>query len=788
MNSVPSQDRGQALSPTAKTAPVGAEKSSPARGNFLGHPVGLFLLFTVEMWERFSYYGMRGLLVLYLISVMAVQQLKPGVYTNHLEFAEINDKSEAIAAQSRTFQVVVGNDQAPQSVTTPTNQGNPELKIQRLRRAEDPKAPGQKVWEPDSTADAAAAVVVKGQQGEKKSFDHVETAYRVSNPTDHAIKLRVGMNRGAKSDDRTYFTVNDNPGKVTAEIAPDKDLKPGERPFEAIVVANTHDSGRNWLRDDASVLYGWYTGLAYLFPILGGIIADKLIGTHRSMVVGGVLISMGHITLGITGFGELPYNGLGLSLFIMGLAVIVLGTGHFKPTVSVMVGQLYKEGDPRRDGAFTIFYMGINLGAFLCAFVCGTLGEKVGWHWGFGSAAVGMLLGLGLYLLLKPMFLRGIGDAPRSNATRTSVLFFSASLLLSAAFAALYHFGAMASLGRVFALIQANQVLSVAVAAVLVVGVLAWAAWFVSMNRKEDRGPVVTIFVFMLFNAFFWIAFEQAGSSINLFTDQDTDRSVRLPAWLTDFCDSTSLIPGLIIAFVGLLCAVFLGVMIFVYNTRRRYKLASTCLFGFLVALAVLAVGILKPLGYMQWVKGMDAVPTTWFQSVNAGLIFILAPIFSAVWTGLGQRKMNPSQPVKISLGLVFLGVGFILMVIAGRSVFAAHAKAGMLLIFLTYFWHTVGELCLSPTGLSYVTKAAPVKFVSLLMGIWFVSSFIANLGGGLIASKVEAIEQGRIALPWNLGGQADFFMLFVMTSIGAGVVILALTPLLKKLMRHPDD
>jgi POT family proton-dependent oligopeptide transporter len=175
-------------------------------------------------------------------------------------------------------------------------------------------------------------------------------------------------------------------------------------------------------------------------------------------------------------------------------------------------------------------------------------------------------------------------------------------------------------------------------------------------------------------------------------------------------------------------------------------------------------------------------VPTTWFQSVNAGLIFLLAPAFAALWSWLGRRGRDPGQAVKIALGLGFLGVGYVFMVLAGRIALAPGAKASMLFILATYFWHTVGELCLSPTGLSYVTKAAPARYVSLLMGIWFVSTFLANLGGGLVASQVEAIERGEVALPWHLGGQADFFMLFVVSSVAAAVLMLLLAPLMRRL------
>jgi POT family proton-dependent oligopeptide transporter len=453
--------------------------------------------------------------------------------------------------------------------------------------------------------------------------------------------------------------------------------------------------GRGWSRADASVLYGWYTGMAYLLPIVGGWIADRMLGTHRSMIVGGLVIALGHTVLAVSGLGGLGSTALGMSVFVFGLALIVIGTGHFKPCVSVMVGQLYDDGDARRDGAFTIFYMGINLGAFLAAFVCGTLGERVGWHWGFGSAAVGMLAGLALYVALRARLLDDIGRPPPGPNRSVAVML--AGIATAAVVALVYHTGMLATLGS--ALAGRGVTVTLALAAV------AWTVWFVRRLAPEERGPTATIFVFMLFNAVFWLAFEQAGSSLNLFTDLRTDRRL-----------------------------------------------------------------------------GGFEVPTTWFQSINAGLIFVLAPIFAALWSWLGRRGRDPGQAMKIAFGLFFLALGYLFMVAAGRVAVDPAAKAPMMLIVATYFWHTVGELCLSPTGLSYVTKAAPVRYVSLLMGVWFVSTFIANLGGGLVAAQVEAIERGDVRLPWHLGGQADFFMLFVVSSAAAALLMLALAPLMRRL------
>jgi POT family proton-dependent oligopeptide transporter len=561
------------LSPVPSASSLGtASPASPALASgptFLGHPAGLFLLFLVEMWERFSYYGMRALLVLYLTS-----------------------------------------------------------------------------------------------------------------PTTGMLKRPDGAPEGF------------NPG-------------PG------------------WSDNAAGTLYGWYTGLAYLTPVIGGIIADKLIGTHRSMLVGGALIMFGHIALAVSGLGALNNSPAGMSIFIAGLVAIVIGTGHFKPSVSVMVGQLYPPGDPRRDGGFNIFYMGINLGAFLCAFVCGTLGEKVGWHWGFGAAAVGMALGLGLYSLGRPRFLSTIGLAPANRSAVWVLAFLAIGIAISALFGYFYYTGAFTAVqSSLGSFMSKNPGAALTIGLCGAAAVAAGAVAFTLSMPREDRGPVASIFIFMMFNAFFWFAFEQAGSSMTLFTDRYTDASI-----------------------------------------------------------------------------GTWQMPTSWFQSVNPFLIFVFAPLFAMLWTGLGRRRLNPSQPLKIAFGLILLGIGFGILVLGARTIQVEGsgeaqkvlAKAAVWYILGAYFFHTMGELCLSPTGLSYVTKAAPVRFVSLLMGVWFISSFIANLSGGLVAAQTKAIEDGKLTLPWTLGSatgsiQADFFFLFVVTSIGAGLVILVLTPLLKLLMRSSND
>ena len=471
--------------------------------------------------------------------------------------------------------------------------------------------------------------------------------------------------------------------------------------------------GRGWSKAEASALYGWYTGLAYLLPLFGGVIADRLIGTHRSLIAGGVLMALGHLTLAISGSGGLAQSRAGMAIFVSGLTLIIVGTGHFKPTVSVMVGQLYAPTDTRRDGAFTIFYMGINLGAFLCTFVCGTLGERVGWHWGFGAAAVGMAIGLTAYALGRAALIGPVGPPPRAGADLTPLLI-TLALIIAVGAGALYHVGAFTWLGAATGTLLSTGANALLLSLLAILLIVAWTLWFLRRQEPADRGPTLCILVFIVFNALFWIAFEQAGSSLNLFAAEKTERWIAVP-------------------------------------------------------------------GVGAW-----EVPATWFQSVNPLAIMLCGPGFALLWSWLGRRRRDPGQPLKIAIALLLVGLGYVFMVIGSLRA-QDGAKAGMIWLLLTYVLHTWGELCISPTGLAFVTRAAPVRNAAFLMGIWFLSSVVANTLGGLLAAQVEAIEQGTVGLFWygwfRLGGQADFFLLFVISSTAAGVLIALLAPWFKRLL-----
>jgi POT family proton-dependent oligopeptide transporter len=398
--------------------------------------------------------------------------------------------------------------------------------------------------------------------------------------------------------------------------------------------------GFGWSKEQASHLYGWYQGLVYLTPLLGGYLADRLIGTHRSIIIGGIIIASGHFCLAV------PAK----PTFFLGLALIILGTGFFKSNISTMVGQLYSEKDRRRDAAFTIFYMGINLGASMGQIVCPKLADAFNWHVGFSAAGFGMVLGLIVYLLFKRRFLGTIGDVPArrvQQAGKTST---------------------------------AKQ----------------------PLIPLEKRG-IAAIAILAFFNIFFWMAFEQAGSSMTFFAEERTRR-------------------------------VFLG------------------------------LNFLAP----------------YFQSVNSFSVILLAPVFAWMWTRLETRGRAPSTPVRFALGLFLLGSGFIVLVVGARFSDGGSRVSPMWLI-VTYVLHTCGELCLSPVGLSMVTKLAPARFASLAMGAWFFSMFISDLLAGLLAGTVEKIEKGQVF--HLLGGQADFFLMFVVSTFVAGSALLAISPIVKRLM-----
>ncbi len=400
----------------------------------------------------------------------------------------------------------------------------------------------------------------------------------------------------------------------------------------------------------AGAIYGLYTSSVYMLSLPGGWIADRVAGQRKAVLYGGALIAAGNLCLAV------PSSGF----FYTGLAVSALGTGLLKPNISVMVGQLYEPGDSRRDAGFSIFYMGINLGAFVAPLACGYLGQRINWRLGFALAGVGMLLGLLQYIAgakhLAGASLHPAGSAgPADRAKQARRL----RIALAAAGAAV---AMMAALHFTGVLEMTAKVLSDAMGVALLTTVAVFFIWLFSAGRWTplERKRLVVVLVLFAASALFWCVFEQAGSTLNLFAERSTDKRV---------------------------------------------------------------------LGF--------EFPASWLQSLNALFIIMLAPVFAWLWVKLGRRE--PSSPAKFALGLLAAGAGF--AVLAGGAV---KAEGGSLVspmwLAAVYLLHTIGELCLSPVGLSAMTKLAPARIGGLLMGVWFLSISVGNYMGGRIASMYEAL------------------------------------------------
>ena len=427
-------------------------------------------------------------------------------------------------------------------------------------------------------------------------------------------------------------------------------------------------------RADALALYATYTGLVYLSPVLGGYVSDRYLGYRKAILTGGVIMMLGHFAMAVP------------ALLHYALGLLVIGNGLFKPNITTFLGTFYRDQDPRRDGGFTIFYMGINLGAFLSPLVAGTLGQTLGWDWGFASAGVGMAFGV-LQFWHGRARLGAAGFPPGQTAlTRRDGL----HIALMAA-------GAVVLLATLFALWPMVAPLWATVPVLVRAAVpLALMGWLLRDVRRNEgtvaMQRVLAILVLCAFVIAFWTGFEQAGGTMSLFADKQTDRH----------------------------------------------------LFGF-------------------------EVPAAYFQSINPLTILLLAPLFSLLWSRLDTSRFALSTPAKMATGMIILGLGFALLFVAQQRADVVGLVGAQWLVGV-YVLHTIGELCLSPIGLSMVTKLAPVRVAALLMGVWFIANGVAGYLAGVLESLLA--DSG---LP--------LFGVLMASSIGAGVTLLVLTPLLRRWM-----
>ena len=479
----------------------------------------------------------------------------------------------------------------------------------------------------------------------------------------------------------------------------------------------------------AQQIYGSYSGLVYLTPLIGGYVADRYWGNRRSILCGGVLMAIGQLFM----FASATFHAekqLAFYLMIAGLCFLIVGNGFFKPNISTMVGDLYEPADKRKDSAFTIFYMGINTGAFVAPLVCGFLGDTGNpddFRWGFLCAAIGMLFGILVFELLKNKYIHKpdgtpIGMPPayykknvevkaeddvipvKGNAMKRAVL----SLVGFAVLFLLFTVNFSGKEGGLFAGADWIGAFIYATCIVMPVFIITDPSL-----TKTERSRIGVIYIIAFFVIFFWSAFEQAGASLTIFADRQVDREI----------------------------------------------------FG--------------------W-----TMPASYFQSFNPVFIIALAPIFALVWTKLGKVGREPASPTKQAIGLFLLSMGY-LVIAFGVDTLPDGQKASILLLGSMYLIHTMGELCLSPIGLSMVNKLAPARLASLLMGVWFLSTATANKFAGTLGTlyPFKNVDGNEILDPKHLLGiqidsMFDFFMVFVVMSLGASVILFLLSSKLQKMMK----
>ena len=463
----------------------------------------------------------------------------------------------------------------------------------------------------------------------------------------------------------------------------------GIRPLLVLyMTAALLDGGFGFDRQTASSIVGIYAACVYLASLPGGWIADRWLGLQRSIWWGGVLIALGHVAIALSAAFERP-------AFFIGLILIVFGTGLLKPNISAIVGDLYPEGGSRRDAGFSVFYMGINIGALLAPLITGFLGEKVGWHYGFGAAGVGMIIGLITFKLRAPATLGPIGLRPAGSPDEVRTV-----KLVTGVFVGLV--GALVVLAMMGVIhIDPVSVAEKMTATILTMALLYFAfLLFIAKLTMDERKRVGVIIILFLFAAIFWSAFEQAPTSLNLFARDYTDRVI----------------------------------------------------FG--------------------W-----EMPTLWLQSVNSLFVITLAPVFALIWIKLGAKGKDLSSPGKFAIGLFFAGLGFLLMVPAANHILDGNGLVRVSVWWLvgSYFMQTLGELSLSPVGLSSMTKLAPRAYAGQMMGVWFMAAAAGNLVAGLVGGHVD---------PENLQQIPRLFMQTSASLFIAAVVLALLIRPINRMMK----
>ncbi len=531
------------------------------------------------------------------------------------------------------------------------------------------------------------------------------------------------------------------------------------------LTASLFDEGWAWPREHALALYGTYTSLVYLTPILGGYIADKIIGYRSAVILGALLMTLGHASMTIETH---------LTLYI-GLFLLCIGNGFFKPTMTSIISQMYENHSHKKDGAYTIYYMGVNAGAFLGILLCGYLGEIWGWNWGFGLAGVFMFCGMLQFYFAQNIF-GAIGLKPDKNNTETIspdkvetlnpfTVIDKILIIVSAVIGLVWIINDPASK------IGGNNIFDFSVGSLsgdtfmIIFALVLFLILLVTRIVRYGavlRDKMIAVAIFAFFTIFFWAAFEQAGGSMTIFAGDYTDRVLQGNS-ATIFRIANTLIT-----------IIPLGVITWVLWKLFQRTYAKYAIANIILGLSFLIIwGLVITMLVQQYKADAPEVPASWFSVLNSLFIIIFAPLFSKLW----ESKYNPSAAVKYGFGLILLGVGFLALAYGASDIpqGAKVAAVSMIWLVLAYFFHTMGELCLSPVGLSYLSKLVPGRMIAFMYGIWYLAIAIGNKLAGSSGGMID-----KITAEYSL---STFFLLFFLIPGAAGILVILLNPLLKKLM-----
>lgn len=534
------------------------------------------------------------------------------------------------------------------------------------------------------------------------------------------------------------------------------------------IISGSPFSGWGWDPVQAGALYGTYALLLYITPIFGGILADKYLGYRYAVVIGAAIMTLGHL-----------FMAFDTPLFLyLGLGALVIGTGFFKPNMTSILSEMYKKFPQKKDAAYTIFYMGVNAGAFFGMMLCGYLAERVGWHYGFGLAGIFMFLGTLQFWYAKPIFGK-VGDPPsKEDKANTAKIvesddpedkpnpFTMVDMVLIAVmtiFGLAYSFNDPLSKIAGIDILASLQIGDMAGQNVAIIAALALFL-FVVISRlirysKIVRNRLIAVIIFAFFVIFFWMSFEQGASSLVIFARDNVDRTLSGNS-LTIFN-----IVNTLLTVVPLILITYVVAKL----TKQTYgKAPLTNLVQFVCFAGVWGIAIYML--YREFTAEASEITVSWFSIMNSFFIITFANFVSKIW----DSKYNPPAAVKYGLGLIVMAIGFGLLAFGAQGI-QEGVKVSMIWLILAYLFHTLGELCLSPVGLSYVSKLVPARMIGFMFGMWYLAIAIGN--------KLAAILGGQIENITNEYSLSTFFLIFTVVPIVAGLLVMMLNPVLKRLM-----